>query len=207
VAFLVSCILLMGMSWIVAFYPSLALKPEAQYGVPVKNYMIRVRSLRFAQWRWLSVMTLLRMGKNGRRRLASVASLIVINMIFVNCFAHGARHNAIMVAVFAMLHLKWRPTSPFSWWRSCWRCWRGLSSPGCNPYETLLSDIFTTAADKPTRSGYGLNSGRIVRFFADAPIVVTHRFDAGLSSGSQPVPSATRRWLAAKSSETHTIRR
>src|ERR1043166_71605 len=35
VAFLASCTLLMAMSWIVAFLPDLALKSEAQYGVPV----------------------------------------------------------------------------------------------------------------------------------------------------------------------------
>ena len=39
VAFLVSCVLLMVMSWIVAFDPRLALKSGAAYGVPVKNYI------------------------------------------------------------------------------------------------------------------------------------------------------------------------
>ena len=38
-AFLVSCALLMAMSWIVAFDPGLALKSGAEYGVPVKNYI------------------------------------------------------------------------------------------------------------------------------------------------------------------------
>ena len=38
-AFLVSCILLMAMSWLVAFDPRLALKSGADYGVPVKNYI------------------------------------------------------------------------------------------------------------------------------------------------------------------------
>ena len=38
-AFLVSCVLLMVMSWIVAFDPNLALKSGAEYGVPVKNYI------------------------------------------------------------------------------------------------------------------------------------------------------------------------
>ncbi len=39
IAFLVSCVLLMVMSWIVAFDPRLALKSGAAYGVPVKNYI------------------------------------------------------------------------------------------------------------------------------------------------------------------------
>jgi len=38
-AFLVSCTLLMAMSWIVAIDPKLALKSGAEYGVPVKNYI------------------------------------------------------------------------------------------------------------------------------------------------------------------------
>jgi O-antigen ligase len=39
IAFLVSCTLLMAMSWIVAFDPRLALKSGAEYGIPVKNYI------------------------------------------------------------------------------------------------------------------------------------------------------------------------
>src|SRR5712671_5044673 len=39
IAFLVSCVLLLAMSWIVVFDPRLALKPAADYGVPVKNYI------------------------------------------------------------------------------------------------------------------------------------------------------------------------
>jgi O-antigen ligase len=38
-AFLLSCVLLMAMSWIVAFDPGLALRSHAEYGVPVKNYI------------------------------------------------------------------------------------------------------------------------------------------------------------------------
>jgi O-antigen ligase len=38
-AFLVSCALLMAMSWIAAFDPGLALKSGAEYGVLVKNYL------------------------------------------------------------------------------------------------------------------------------------------------------------------------
>ena len=40
VAFLISCTLLMGMSWVVAFHPSLALKQvDAERGIFVKNYV------------------------------------------------------------------------------------------------------------------------------------------------------------------------
>src|SRR5262245_377976 len=39
IAFLGSCTLLMAMSWVVTFFPGLALRPEAAYGVPVKNYI------------------------------------------------------------------------------------------------------------------------------------------------------------------------
>jgi O-antigen ligase len=37
--FLASCVLLMTLSWIVAFNQVLALKADATYGVPVKNYI------------------------------------------------------------------------------------------------------------------------------------------------------------------------
>ncbi len=38
-AFLISCSLLMAFSWIVALHPQFALKADAEYGVPVKNYI------------------------------------------------------------------------------------------------------------------------------------------------------------------------
>ena len=49
IAFLVSCTLLLAMSWIVAFDPRLALKSGAEFGVPVKNYIDQSPGIRLVR--------------------------------------------------------------------------------------------------------------------------------------------------------------
>jgi O-antigen ligase len=176
VAFLVSCILLMGMSWIVAFYPSLALKPDAQYGVPVKNYIDQSQEFALcAVALAYPVMTLLRMGKKwSAAALASMASLIVINMIFVTVSRTALVTMPIMVAVFAMLHLKWRTNLAIFLVAIVLALLAWLSSPRLqSTTETFFSDYFYyKLQDKPTSIGLRLEFWKkSLRFFADAPIV------------------------------------
>jgi O-antigen ligase len=110
VAFLVSCVLLMVMSWIVAFDPRLALKSGASYGVPVKNYIDQSQEFALCAvvlaypaitlWRahkiWLAAL------------LISVSVSFVVNMLFVTISRTALVTMPIMIAVFALLHLNWR---------------------------------------------------------------------------------------------------
>jgi len=109
-AFLVSCALLMAMSWIGALDPALALKSGASYGVPVKNYIDQSQEFALcAVALAYPVITLLRAKKNLLAVLLVVLSLsFIVNMMFVIVSRTAMVTMPIMLAVFALLHLKWR---------------------------------------------------------------------------------------------------
>jgi O-antigen ligase len=109
-AFLASCVLLLAMSWLVAFDPRLALKSAAAYGVPVKDYIDQSQEFALcAVALAYPIVTLLR-----ARRILLAALLIavslsfVVNMMFVIVSRTALVTMPIMLAVFALLHLKWR---------------------------------------------------------------------------------------------------
>jgi O-antigen ligase len=109
-AFLVSCVLLMVMSWIVAFDPRLALKSGAEYGVPVKNYIDQ--SQEFALCAVVLAYPAITLWRANRAWLAAllvaVSLGLVVNMLFVTISRTALVTMPIMLAVFALLHLNWR---------------------------------------------------------------------------------------------------
>ena len=109
-AFLVSCLLLMLMSWIVAVDPSLALRSNPEYGVPVRNYIDQ--SQEFALCALLLAYPVITRWREKKMTLALVLAAISLsfmaNMIFVTISRTALVTMPIMVGVFAMLHLKWR---------------------------------------------------------------------------------------------------
>ena len=109
-AFLVSCTLLMVMSWIVAFYPALALKSGAEHGVPVKNYIDQSQEFALcAVALAYPIITLLRAKRVLPAVLLIAVSLsFVVNMAFVVVSRTALVTMPIMLALFALLHLKWR---------------------------------------------------------------------------------------------------
>ncbi|HEY0910104.1 MAG TPA: ligase, partial [Bradyrhizobium sp.] len=84
-AFLVSCGVLMAFSWMVAFYPQLALKPDAEYGVPVKNYIDQ--SQEFALCAVALAYPIIGLLRTKRFLPAALLTLValsfVLNMVFV----------------------------------------------------------------------------------------------------------------------------
>jgi len=110
IAFLVSCVLLMVMSWIVAFDPRLALKSGAEYGVPVKNYIDQ--SQEFALCAVVLAYPIIGLWRTQRTGLAAlliaVSLSFVFNMLFVVVSRTALVTMPIMLAVFALLHLSWR---------------------------------------------------------------------------------------------------
>jgi O-antigen ligase len=110
VAFLASCALLMVFSWIVAFDPRLALKPGAEYGVPVKNYIDQSQEFALcAVALAYPIVTLLRAQKFRLAALLMAFALgFVVNMLFVSVSRTALVTIPVMLAVFALLHLKWR---------------------------------------------------------------------------------------------------
>jgi O-antigen ligase len=109
-AFLASCALLTALSWIVAFNPGLALKSGAEYGVPVKNYIDQ--SQEFALCAVVLAYPIIIFLRAGRIRpamlLIAISLSFVVNMLFVSVSRTALVTMPIMLAVFALLHLKWR---------------------------------------------------------------------------------------------------
>jgi O-antigen ligase len=109
-AFLISCVALMAMSWLVAFDPRLALKSGAGYGVPIKNYIDQ--SQEFALCAVVLAYPVVGLFRSGRIApalfLSAITLSFVINMTFVVVSRTALVTMPVMLAVFALLHLGWR---------------------------------------------------------------------------------------------------
>lgn len=118
VAFVVSCTLLMAVSWLVAFQPQLALKGGnpalpgmgAERGIFVKNYIDQ--SQEFALCSVALAYPIVKLWREGRLWLAALLVAVVTgllaNMAFVIVSRTAMVTMPVMLAVVAMLHLKWR---------------------------------------------------------------------------------------------------
>src|ERR1700710_2039230 len=112
VAFLVSCTLLMAMSWVVAFDPGLTLKPQGDIarGIFVKNYIDQ--SQEFALCAVALAYPIVLALREKRIRLAALLTAVslsfVANMALVIVSRTALVTMPIMLAGFAALHLKWR---------------------------------------------------------------------------------------------------
>lgn len=108
--FLVSCTLLMLMSWLVAYDPRLALKHEADYGIPVKNYIDQ--SQEFALCAVALALPVFRLLEQKRLLLAvalsAVALSFIANMAFVTVSRTALVSIPVMIIAFLLLHLNWK---------------------------------------------------------------------------------------------------
>jgi len=175
-AFLVSCVLLLVMSWIVVFDPRLALKPEAAYGVPVKNYIDQSQEFTLcAVALAFPIVTLLRTKRIMQALVLSAIALnFVVNMAFVVVSRTALVTMPIMLAVFALLHLKWRSVviifcTAFALASLAW-----AASPHLQwTTATFLRDYqIYRELNQPTSIGLRLEFWeKSLRFFAEAPII------------------------------------
>lgn len=110
VAFLVSCTLLMVMSWVVAYEPQLALKSNGEYGIPVKNYIDQSQEFALcAVALAYPIVSLVGQKKFTKAiLLAAIGLSLVANMAFVIVSRTALVTMPVMLLVFALLHLKWR---------------------------------------------------------------------------------------------------
>jgi O-antigen ligase len=111
-AFLVSCALLSVMSWIVAFHPALSLKPaaNASRGIFVKDYIDQ--SQEFALCAVALAYPIIELWRARRIwpavLLCAIALSFIANMAFVIVSRTALVTMPIMLAVFGLLHLRWR---------------------------------------------------------------------------------------------------
>lgn len=107
-AFLVSCVLMMLMSWLVMMYPGLALKQvNPGRGIFVKNYINQSQEFALcAVVLVYPIYTLLRTGRTWQALLlAAIAVSFVVNMAFVVVSRTVMVTLPVMLAVFALIHL------------------------------------------------------------------------------------------------------
>jgi O-antigen ligase len=111
VAFLVSCTLLMVVSWVVMFEPGLALKQDVpERGIFVKNHIAQGQE--FALCAVALAYPIYQLFREKKTRLALLFCAVVLgllaNMAFVVVSRTALVTMPIMLAVFAALHLRWR---------------------------------------------------------------------------------------------------
>ncbi len=178
VAFLVSCTLLSVMSWIVAYHPELSHKPRefAARGIFVKDYIDQSQEFALcAVALAYPVIDLLR----GRKfwlaaALCAIGLSLVANMMFVIVSRTTLVTMPIMVAVFGLLHLKWRVNlmivgAVIAIGGLAW-----LASPQLEWTVKTFSRDYRLYKEEgvPTSAGERLEYWRnALRFFADAPLV------------------------------------
>jgi O-antigen ligase len=153
IAFLASCVLLMVMSWIVALDPGLTLKSGANYGVPVNKYIDQ--SQEFALCAVVVAYPVIMLLRKKRVWLAALLIAIsisfVVNMMFVVVSRTALVTMPIMLAVFAVLHLKWRSTSSYFASRLYLRDWRGRRRRICAGPPKAFSRIIDCTRSKTPR--------------------------------------------------------
>ena len=177
IAFLASCTLLMMVSWAVAFEPDLTLKADATMrGIFVKNYI--AQSHEFALCAVALAYPIMMAVRAGRTRLAALLSVIAIsllaNMLFVVVSRTALVTIPVMLAVFALLHLKWRTTilaicAAILLAGMVWNLSPDLRTTGKKFFADWQQ---TTVQNNPSGVGSRLEFWqKSLRFFTQAPVI------------------------------------
>ncbi len=176
IAFLMSCTVMAAMSWMVAFYPDLSLKPLAERtcGIFIKNYIDQGQEFSLcAVALAYPVMTLLK-----ERRwllaglLAAVSLIFIVNMVFVIASRTALATMPLMLAVFAFRYLQWREivalgivvvVAALAW---------AVTPRMCRTVETLSRDLqLYQERNIPTSAGLRLEYWKkSLQFIGEAPL-------------------------------------
>lgn len=111
-AFLVSCTLVMILSWIVLALPQLKLAHTASDGVPVKNYLDQSQEFALCAFALaLPALTALR-ARQWRIAAGAIALILlfVVNMLYVVSARTALVYMPVLLILFASLHLSRRAT-------------------------------------------------------------------------------------------------
>jgi O-antigen ligase len=179
IAFLVSCTLLMLISWIVAIDPSLTLKRPGEpggRGIFVKNYIAQSQEFALcAVALAYPIFSLLRTSRVWQALLLGAISLgFIVNMVFVIVSRTAMVTMPIMIAVFAVLHLKWRTSLMIFGALAVLAGVAWATSPHLQrTTDTFLRDYRLYKTENvPTSIGIRLEFWKkSLQFFADAPVI------------------------------------
>lgn len=184
IAFLASCALLMGLSWIVLFAPALKLATTASAGVPVKNYIDQ--SQEFALCMVALAPCIATLYKHHRYAAAAACAALALGFFANMAFVVSARSALIylpaLLIVFALKHLDHRQsallfaaiaiTAITVWFTSPYLRTRvGDISIEYQFYEQNISVDEAHRKDIPFSTGLRLEYWRkSLSFFANAPV-------------------------------------
>jgi O-antigen ligase len=177
-AFLASCTLLVAASWIVALDPGLTLKPDTeQPGIFVKNYIDQ--SQEFALCAVALAYPVMTLVQTGRIKLAALLTVValsfLVNMMFVTVSRTALVTMPIMLAAFALLHLRWR-TSLIALCVAALLAvvaWSASAQLRTKISMLLFDDYYHyTVQNNPTGLGLRLEFWKkSLGFFIDAPLI------------------------------------
>jgi O-antigen ligase len=177
ISFVVSCALLMVMSWIVAFVPALTLKKEViSRGIFVKNYIDQSQefTLCAVALAYPAIMQL-RQGRIKRSLLLGALALgFVVTMAYVIVSRTALVTMPIMVAVFGLMHLRLRTNLLIFGALVLIAAVASVTSP---QLERTMSS-FRNEYQRYEANGANTSIGerlqyweKSLRFFADAPLI------------------------------------
>ncbi len=182
-AFLASCLLLMVASWAVAFDPNLSLKLyfsrgpyDPASGIAVKNYIDQSQEFVLCTIALAyPIMTLLRTERISQAALlAAIALGFLVNMMFVVISRTALVTMPVMLAVFALLHLRLRTALV----ALCAAAVLAALVWNVSPHlRATIAKFFTDyqhTAIQNNESGIGsrlLYWQKSLRFFAEAPVI------------------------------------
>jgi O-antigen ligase len=176
-AFLVSCTLLMAVSWVVAFDPNFTLKPEAAgRGIFVKNYIDQSQEFALcAVALAYPIMMLVRSNRSWPAALLTAVALgLIANMLFVVASRTTLVTLPLMLAIFALLHLHCRTVIALSCAAALVVAVAWIASPNLRrTVSTFISDYqYTQQRNNPTGLGSRLEYWqKSLDFFRDAPLI------------------------------------
>jgi hypothetical protein len=178
-AFLVSCALLMVMSWLVTIDPSLSMKTPDEpggRGIFVKNYIDQSQEFALcAVALAYPIIGLLRTNRIWQALVLGAMSLgFVVNMAFVIVSRTAMVTIPIMLGVFALLHLKWRTSVMIFGVLIVMAGLAWAASPQLQAtLDTFSRDYRLYKKDNvPTSIGIRLEFWqKSLRFFAEAPVI------------------------------------
>ena len=179
VAFLVSCTLLMVMSWIVAFEPGLALKSSGDgvsRGIFVKNYIDQSQEFALCAVALAYPIVMLLRAKRiwPALLLAALGLSFVVNMAFVIVSRTALVTMPVMAAVFGLLHLRLRTNLMILAAAIVVAATTWLVSPQLETTVTRFSTEYQQYKDTGRVTSIGerlVYWKNALRFFSDAPLM------------------------------------
>jgi O-antigen ligase len=176
-AFLISCTLLMTVSWLVLLDPGLSLKRGGgERGIFVKNYIDQSQEFALCAVALVyPIVTLLQNRKNRQALLlVAIAVSFIVNMTFVVVSRTALVTMPVMLAVFALMHLKWRANVILFAGAVVLAALAWLASPQLQATTEKFTRDYRIykELDQPTSIGVRLEFYRkSLRFFSEAPLI------------------------------------